>query len=66
MGTHLILKDRLCDSGIISFSFYAKHNGIVGLLFRYRSNNSYYILEISNTFVRLRRKMAPTKMELIE
>jgi len=34
-GTHALLKNKVCDHGVIKFEFMASDEGLVGVLFRY-------------------------------
>lgn len=56
MGTILLLKNKMCNEGILDFDFYAKDlvNGYQGVVFRYLDSSYFYTLEFHNNKVRLR------------
>lgn len=56
VGTHIILKDRHCNDGVLDFDFVVTDfkGGDAGILFRYFNENDYYILEFHKNKMELR------------
>lgn len=57
IGTFLLTKNKYCDSGLFEFDFMlTSKEGVIGAIFRYVSNLSYYMVEFSSNLIKIRKR----------